>query len=48
MYGNTVIIRIVDREEASHWFASFSVHAIIYILSVVIQENILYNNYKNY
>ena len=40
MYGNTVIVRIVDREGASRWFASYFIsgdHAIIYILVVEIK-----------
>ena len=44
MYGNTVIIRIVDRGEADHRFASFSfsVFYIFYILVVEIMTSFAY------
>ena len=44
MYGNTVIIRIVDRGEADQRFASFSfpVFYILYILVVEIMTSFAY------
>lgn len=44
MYGNTVIIRIVDRGEADQRFASFSfpVFYIFYILVVEIMTSFAY------